>query len=233
MRLFHREEITVHCAFRGAALTVPTTDRLLDDCAPEQQHRLRRRLEKAAVEDQGWRVEWRKVAAEALRPHDIVAVLRCDEIVVELACAQRGVLAETLVAEGERAPPGMRLARLRKAPPPAPPLQSPPENRHDIDDLLRHFVARQRSDAETIKRLAADLAEYQQMADRLSSEVHTLRAGRLPGGTALPDLKFKRLKHEFSKRFHPDALPLGDAERAFRELVFREFWPILEEIDRS
>jgi hypothetical protein len=60
-----------------------------------------------------------------------------------------------------------------------------------------------------------------------------LRARQIPGTAGVSELKFRRLKHEFSKRFHPDARAPGDAERERRALVFQEFWPIVEEIERS
>jgi pyruvate/2-oxoglutarate dehydrogenase complex dihydrolipoamide acyltransferase (E2) component len=159
-------------------------------------------------------VQWRKFAGDTLRAREVVAVLRQDEIVVELAYAQRGVLAETFIPRGEPVAAGMELARLERR---ARTVPSPPPK-----DLLRRYVARQRRDAEMIRQLQAALAE-QQLSGRIS----------VPETAATYELKFKRLKHEFSKRFHPDARPPGDAERERRELVFREFWPIFEEIERS
>jgi hypothetical protein len=232
MRLFRRDVITVRCAFRRAVLSVPHAQRLIDDCPPDQQRRLLRRLEKAG-EDEGWAVEWRKSAGQPLHPHDTVAVLSRGDIVVELVSARRGVLSEVLISEGEQAASGARLAMLGKTARLPQPRENPQQSPYAMDDLLRRFVARQRSDAAAIRRLETDLAEYQRMADRLSREVYTLRAGLLPGGSALPDLKIKRLKHEFSKRFHPDAHPPGDPDRVLWERVFREFWPILEEIECS
>ena len=232
MRLFRRDDITIVCLVRGATLVVPDEGRLLDACPPEHHRRLRRVLEKAEAD--GWTVEWRKPVGAELQARDVVAVLRCAESVVELAYGQRGVLTEVLTVESGQVLPGTRLARVARVPPKAESVEPPPEQPHSINELLRHFVARQRSDAETIKRLESDLAEYRQMAERLNSEVFQLRAGS-PATRNRPttNSKIKRLKHEFSKRFHPDGRPADDAERAFREQVFREFWPILDEIDRS
>jgi hypothetical protein len=144
----------------------------------------------------------------------VVVALHREGVVVELAYAQKGVLAEWLVTRGEYAAAGARLATLErraKAVPTTPARPSPV--------VLRQFVDRQRHDAETIANLQAELA--------------ALQARLVLGPPSSGDVKFKRLKHEFSKRFHPDARPIGDADREGRARVFQEFWPILEEIERS
>jgi pyruvate/2-oxoglutarate dehydrogenase complex dihydrolipoamide acyltransferase (E2) component len=160
-------------------------------------------------------VEWQKMPGDALQPNEVVATLSRDGVLVELSSAQRGVLAEWLVTRGTKVAMGTRLAllerRAKTAPAPAP---EPPSNA-----LLRQFVARQRRDAETIAALEAELA--------------VLEARLVSGGAAGADAKFRRLKQEFSKRYHPDARSSGDAERLLRERVFRDFWPIVEEIERS
>jgi hypothetical protein len=215
MMFFRQSEITVRFASRSTTLAVPDRDLLLDNCAEDERRRLQRYLAKQSANAPSWSVQWRKFTGDMLRARDVVAVLRSDEIIVELAYAQRGVLAETFIPRGEFVAAGTELARLeRRARTVLPP---PPK------DLLRRYVARQRRDAETIRRLEAALAEQQQLRGRLP----------VPGTAAPYELKFKRLKHEFSKRFHPDARPIGDTERESRELVFREFWPIFEEIERS
>jgi Biotin-requiring enzyme len=213
MMFFRQSEITIRFASRSTTLAVPDRDLLLDNCAEDERRRLQRYLARRSADTPSWSVQWRKFGGDALRAKEVVAVLRRDEVIVELAYAQRGVLAETFIPRGELVAAGTELARLeRRARGLAPP---PPK------DLLRRYVARQRRDAETIRQLQAALAEQ--------------LSGRMPApGTAAPyEHKFKRLKHEFSKRFHPDARPPGDAERERRELVFREFWPIFEEIERS
>jgi hypothetical protein len=218
MGFFFRTAITVRCPCRGATLAVPSRDALLDAC--EAKHR--RRLQHCLAGQTPWSVEWQKAIGAALRSRDTVAVLRRDDVIVELAYTQRGTLAEFLVAEGEQAVAGAPLARVeRRAKPATPP---------DGNELLRQYVAQQRRDAEIIKRLEADLAQWQRLADRLHEEVSVLRLGD-PGTAA--DAKFVRVKHEFSKRFHPNARAAGDPERDRREQVFREFWPVVEEIERS
>ena len=79
-----------------------------------------------------------------------------------------------------------------------------------------------------IGALQAELAQHRDLIARLRGEIGALR-----GPSAAADPKFKRVKQEFSRRFHPDGLPRGDAERARRERVFQEFWPIVEDIERS
>ena len=106
---------------------------------------------------------------------------------------------------------GTRIALLEPRTKAAPAL--PP------DALLRQFVARQRHDAEAIAALQEQLAA---LRDRLNT-----------GSGSATDIKFKRLKHELSKHFYPDAPSFGTAERELRKRLFQEFWPIVEEIDRS
>ena len=67
------------------------------------------------------------------------------------------------------------------------------------------------------------------MAARLTGEVQTLQSDQ----PSAADPKFKRLKLEFTRHFHPDNQPFDDTERQLRERVFKEFWPIVERIERS
>ena len=227
MRFLLRSELTLRCAFRGPPLTVPGAARLLKSCPRGQRRRLRRWLDQAADTERSWLLEWRKSAAEPLRPQDIIAVLRSEDIVVELASAQNGILVATIVAEGTSATAGTRLGILGKAPPP--PQPEPERNSatdKELDELLAQLLVHRQRDAETIKRLQTALAMSQQLTERLRDEMQALQA-------AAADPKFKRLKHEFSKRFHPDTRPPGDADRDRLERVFREFWPVVEEIERS
>ncbi|HWD59864.1 MAG TPA: hypothetical protein VG308_16370 [Stellaceae bacterium] len=194
---------------------MPDRDRLLNACDPDQRHRLQRCLGKAAANEPPWAVQWQKSPGDELMPEDVVVTLHREGVVVELTTAQRGTLAEWLVTRGAAVGAGARLGVLERrakaslAPAPAPASKQ----------ILRQFVARQRRDAETIANLQSELAALEA---RLT--------GGLPAGG---DAKFKRLKVEFSKRFHPDTRPAGDAEREHRARVFQEFWPILEEIERS
>jgi BMFP domain-containing protein YqiC len=214
MMFFRRPELTIRYAHRGLTLTVPDRDRLLDACEPGDRRRLQRLLGAGSAGDAPWEVQWQKMAGDALQPQDVVVALHRDGVVVELAFAQRGTLGEWQVTRSVLVETGTKLAVLERRakttaePPPA-----------ASNDLLRQLVARQRRDAETIASLQAQLA--------------ALEARRPDNAPVVSDAKFRRLKHEFSKRFHPDARPIADPERAFRELIFREFWPILEEIERS
>lgn len=215
MMFFRRPELTIRYAHRGLTLSVPDRDRLLDACEPGDRRRLQRLLGAGSAGEAPWEVQWQKMAGDALQPQDAVVALHRDGVAVELAFAQRGTLGEWQVTRGALVATGTKLAvlerRAKTAAAPAP-ATAP-------SDLLRQFVARQRRDAETIASLQAQLA--------------ALQACRADNAPTASDAKFRRLKHEFSKCFHPDARPTADPERAFREVVFREFWPILEEIERS
>jgi hypothetical protein len=212
---FHRHELTVRCPSRSLALVAPDRDRLLNACEPSERRRLQRFLGKPIPNEPPWLVQWQKMPGDVLEPTEVVATLSRDGVLVELSYAQRGVLAEWLVTRGAMVAMGTRIAllerRAKATPAPAP---QPPSNA-----VLRQFVARQRRDAETIAALQAELALLQTRLD----------SGAASGG----DAKFRRLKLEFSKRFHPDATPAGDLERERRASVFREFWPVVEEIERS
>ena len=215
--LFHRPELRVRCPSRGLALVAPDRDRLLDACEESQRRRLQRSLGAAPADDLPWEVQWQKMPGDVLKPDDVVVTLHRDGIVVELAYAQKGVLAEWLVTRGTKVVMGARLAVLeRRAKPAAVPA---PAQQQPSSAVLREFLARQRRDAETIAALQTELA--------------LLQARLNPGPVSGDDAKFRRLKREFSKRFHPDASRVGDAERARRARVFQEFWPVLEEIERS
>ncbi len=230
MNFFDRSEITVRCTFRGNSLTVPHAERLLGSCRDEHRRRLRRELAKLPVDDQCWSVTWHKKAGDLLRPQDLVGVLRLKDIFVELVYARNGVLFETNVAEGERARVGRKLAEIRKPLTPTP----SPDREKPRTDLLLKLMLRHRRDVEALEKAALDLSEQRRLVDQLRLEVRSLRAerGSVERG-GFDDRKFKRLKIEFSRHFHPDSCPLGDAEREHREQVFQEFWPIVEEIERS
>jgi len=210
---FRRDDLTVHSSFRGLTLSVPDHDRLLNACEESQRRRLQRCLGPASAHEPPWVVQWQKMPGDALEPDEVVATLQRDGVVVELAYAQRGVLAEWLVRRGDEARSGTRLATLERRAKTAP-ARAPTSNA-----VLQQFVARQRRDAETIAKLQSELA--------------AAHARLVLGTPSNDDVRFKRLKYEFSKRFHPDARPLGDADRERRAQVFQEFWPIFEEIERS
>ena len=212
---FHRHELTVRCPSRSLALVAPDRDRLLNACEPSERRRLQRFLGKPVPDEPPWLVQWQKMPGDALQPDEVVATLSRDGVLVELSYAQRGVLTEWLVTRGAMVATGTKLAVLERRAKTAPTsAQQPPSNA-----VLRQFVARQRRDAETIAALQAELALLQARLD----------SGAASGG----DAKFRRLKLEFSKRYHPDARPADDAERERRARVFQEFWSIVEEIERS
>lgn len=187
---------------------MPDRDRLLNSCAAGERRRLQRRLGHPETVH-SWLVQWRKSAGDAVQPNEIVAKLVRDDVIVELVYAQRGTLAEQLVGHGEYAETDKRLGSLERRA-----KQISAETA-----LLRQYVVRQRADADTIALLQSQLAALQ------------TRLEAAPGTT--PDAKFRRLKHEFSKLYHPDTSPAGDRDRLLRERVFQEFWPIVEEIERS
>lgn len=228
MSFFRRSEIIVRCTCRGTVLAAPDRDALLDACEPGQRRRLQHCLAAAPDAVPAWSVQWGKSAGEALRPHDIVAVLRRAGVAVELVYEQRGSLAEVLVASGASVAAGTRLARVERRT-----RAAPGASERSTNEMLRQFVAQRRRDAQVVAALQAELAARQNDVDRLRDELAALRARGEPTERTGVDHKFKRLKHEFSKRYHPDARPQGDAERLSRERVFREFWAVVEEIERS
>jgi hypothetical protein len=219
MLFFHRADLTVHCAYRGLTLSVPDRERLLNVCEPRQRHRLQRRLGEQSPNEPAWTVQWRKNPGDRVQPEEVVATLRRHGIIVELAYAQKGVIAERLVGPGERVAVSKRLAVLERRAKVERRAKGPAEPEPPTKALLRQFVAHQRRDAELIASLQAEIA--------------ALQARLLSGSAPRDEIKFKRLKHEFSKHFHPDARLSGDVERERRALVFQEFWPIFEEIERS
>jgi len=219
MLFFHRATLTVHCAYRGLTLSVPDRDRLLNACEPRQRHRLQRHLGAPSLNEPAWTVQWRKNPGDRVQPEEVVVTLRRSGITVELAYAQKGVIAERLVGPGEQVAVSKRLAMLERRAKVERRAKDSAEPEPPTKALLRQFVARQRRDAEVIASLQAEIA--------------ALQARPAPGSAPRDELKFKRLKHEFSRRFHPDARPAGDAERERRAFVFQEFWPVFEEIERS
>ena len=228
MGFFRRTEITVRRACRGTTLAVPTRDALLDACQPGLRRRLQLALARHSADAPVWSVHWAKVAGEWLHPNDVAVRLRGDEVIIELVYGQRAKLAEALAAGGARVACGETLARLERR------AKATAVPQTQLLQTISEFAVRQRQDAEMITALQHDLAAHQLLVARLRHEVASLEGRRsLGGGTTGADAKFRRLKHEFSKRYHPDARPTEDAERARRARVFKEFWPIVEEIDRS
>ena len=109
-----------------------------------------------------------------------------------------------------------------------------------MGELLAQYTSRHVRDLDEIKGLQHQLSETRKLIGQLRGEILSLR-GRQNAeylGARLAskanDRKFRRLKQEFSKHYHPDGRRAGDAdERKRRELVFQEFWPIVEQIERS
>jgi hypothetical protein len=209
---FRRNDLTVRSTFRGLTLSVPDHDRLLNACEESQRRRLQRYLGPASAAT-SWELQWQKMPGDALTADEVVATLHRDGVVVELAYAYRGVLAEWQVVRGEQVTSGTRLATLERR------AKAASARASSANAVLKQYVDRQRRDAETIAKLQLELV--------------ALQARLVRGATSSDDVKFRRLKTEFSKRFHPDAQPAGGAERERRTKVFQEFWPILEEIERS
>lgn len=236
MGFFRRTELNLRCICRGTALAAPTRDELLDACDAGRRRALQQNFAKYTADDPVWTVQWLKAAGEWLRPNDVVARLRADEVVVELVYAQRAKIAEMLVLPGVRVANSATLARLERR---ASKAAGQPQTR--LLEAVSQFATRQRQDAEMIAALQHDLTGHQQLVTRLREQIAALQSQPGPprgqdGDQTRRDIadpKFRRLKHEFSKRYHPDARAVSDAERALRTRVFQEFWPIVEEIDRS
>jgi pyruvate/2-oxoglutarate dehydrogenase complex dihydrolipoamide acyltransferase (E2) component len=232
MMLFRRAEVPIRCAFRGATMAVPKLARLLDACPEAQRVRVQRRLAKLAPEDRVWSVYWRKGRGDDLRPRDVVAVLDLDGITIELVSLHYGILVEPQVREGAGVAFGAALAKVGK---PAKAMS----RTQKMGELLAQYTSRHIRDLEEIKGLQGQLAENRKLIGQLRGEILSLR-GRQNAeylssrvASAATDRKFRRLKQEFSKHYHPDTRAADAEERRRRELVFQEFWPIVEQIERS
>lgn len=232
MLLFRRTEIAIRCPFRSATMAMPKLARLVDSCPQPLRGRLQKRLGKIAPADRLWSVEWRKERGDDIRPQDVVAVLALDGITVALVSLRHGILVEPQVGEGAPVAPGAALAKIGK---PAKAVS----RAQKMGELLAQYTSRHIRDVDEIKGLQNQLSETRKLIGQLRGEILSLRgrqnaeylSARL--GKAVNDPKFRRLKQEFSKHYHPDGRA-GDAdEQRRRELVFREFWPIVEQIERS
>ena len=232
MLLFRRAEIAIRCPFRGSVMAAPKIPRLLAACPEGQRGRLEKRLAKIAPEDRLWSVQWCKGRGDDLRPRDVIAVLELDGITVELASLGYGILVDPHVPEGAMVGFGAVLAKIGK------PVKAMSRTQK-LGELVAQFTSRHIRDLDEIKGLQSQLAESRKLVGQLRGEILSLRGrqnaeyvgARL--ASAANDRKFRRLKQEFSKHYHPDGRA-GDAdERRRRELVFQEFWPIVEQIERS
>jgi hypothetical protein len=233
MLFFRRAEIAIRCPFRGPLMAAPKLARLVAACPEAQRGRLEKRLARIAPADRLWSVRWRKRRGDDLRPREIVAVIELDGITVELANLTHGILVEPQAAEGDLVTPGAALAKIGK------PVKAMSRTQK-MGELLAQYTSRHVRDLEEIKGLQNQLAENRKLVGQLRGEILSLRGrqnaeylgARL--ASAATDRKFRRLKQEFSKHYHPDGRRAGDAdERKRRELVFQEFWPIVEQIERS
>ena len=45
--------------------------------------------------------------------------------------------------------------------------------------------------------------------------------------------KFKRVKISFSKMYHPDNIPGNEFEKLIKQEIFKEFWQVIENIDKE
>jgi pyruvate/2-oxoglutarate dehydrogenase complex dihydrolipoamide acyltransferase (E2) component len=232
MMLFRRAEIPIRCPFRGATMAAPKLARLIDACPEASRGRLQRRLMKIPPEGRLWSVSWRKGRGDDVHPRDVVAVLALDGIVVELVTLRYGVVAEPQVQEGVTVAFGGALAKIGK------PVKAMSRTQK-MGELLAQYASRHIRDLEEIKRLQSQLSEDRKLIGQLRGEILSLR-GRQNAeylgariASAANDRKFRRLKQEFSKHYHPDARAGDPDERRRRELVFQEFWPIVEQIERS
>lgn len=232
MMLFRRAEIAIRCPFRGSTMSAPKLARLVDACPQAQRGRLQKRLAKIAPEDRLWSVQWRKERGDDLRPRDVVAIIALAGLTVELTTLHYGILVEPQVEEGAGVALGAPLAKIGQ------PVRAMSRTQK-MGELLAQYTSRHIQDLDEIKGLQAQLAESRELVGRLRGEILSLRgrqnaeylsARSRQAGT---DRKFRRLKQEFSKRYHPDGSAADADDRRRRELVFREFWPIVEQIDRS
>ncbi|HEY1798322.1 MAG TPA: hypothetical protein VGG57_19570 [Stellaceae bacterium] len=213
-------------------MAVPKLARLLDISPAGQRTRLQKRLAKIAPEDQLWSVQWRKDKGDDIRPQDVVAALALGGVTVELVTLGYGIFVEPQVDEGALVAFGAALAKIGK------PVKAMSRSQK-LGELLAQYTSRHVRDLDEIKGLQSQLAENRKLVGQLRGEILSLRgrqnaeylSARL--GKAASDPKFRRVKQEFSKHYHPDGRVADADERRRRELVFQEFWPIVEQIDRS
>lgn len=136
------------------------------------------------------------------------------------------------MGEGEAVALGAVLAKIGK------PVKAMSRTQK-MGELVAQYTARHARDLDEIKGLQTQLSENRKLIGQLRGEILSLRGrqnaeylgARL--ASAANDRKFRRLKQEFSKHYHPDARAGDAADRRRRELVFQEFWPIVEQIERS
>lgn len=101
---------------------------------------------------------------------------------------------------------------------------------------VRHLI-------ETIGELEADMARAARKEKRQAGEIARLRArlGELESGDGSPAVggagqldHFRRLKKEFAKMYHPDNSPSPDGlEKLIRSEIFKEFWAVIEGIEKG
>jgi len=232
MLLFRRAEIPIRCPFRGATMSAPKEARLFDACPAALRGRLQRRLMKIAPEDRLWSVHWRKERGDDLQPRDVVAMLELAGITVELVSLRYGLLVEPRAGEGATIASGTALAKIGL------PVKAMSRTQK-MAELLAQYTSRHIRDLDEIKALQSQLSEDRKLIGQLRGEILSVRGRRnaeyLSARLASPanDAKFRRLKQEFSKHYHPDGHAGDSDERRRRELVFQEFWPIVEQIERS
>jgi len=229
MSLSQRDEIVVRVVCGGTTLLVPGRGALfVAQNAASPPSPIGPIADTAA-----WAVHWQRAVGDWLKPNDLIARLYGDGIVIELLCAAEARLAEILVAAGAHVATGVRLARLERRARVERRAKPVKVSQTQLLESFSQFAVRQMQDAETIDALRQDLATQQQLVDTLRGEIAFLRAQRVAAPEPVTDLKFRRLKQEFSKRFHPDARPLDEAGRRHCARVFQEFWPVVEAIERS
>jgi hypothetical protein len=233
MSLSLRSEIIVRIICRGTTLFVPDRDALFAACDVRHHGGLEEHLAKHPADGPAWAVDWSKAAGDWLNPGDVVARLHGEAIVVELVYGQSAKLGERLVPTGAHVATGAALARLErrgKVERRAKPIGSA---QTQLLQSFSQFAVREMQDAETIAALRSELEMQQRLVDTLRGEIAFLRSRQAVVPDLNSDPRFRRLKHEFGKHFHPDAGRADDAERQARVRVFQEFWPVFEAIEKS
>jgi predicted nucleic acid-binding Zn-ribbon protein len=99
----------------------------------------------------------------------------------------------------------------------------------DLEQQVAVLARQENVQRELIGDLKRRLAEKTRSETALRSEVSALR-----DGAQLPtDEKFKSAKREFAKRYHPESDRTTGFEKRIRTDIFKQFWPILEDIEKK
>ncbi|SFR78169.1 hypothetical protein SAMN05216203_3007 [Marinobacter daqiaonensis] len=106
---------------------------------------------------------------------------------------------------------------------------SSPKNKDNISiDYRKEMLLLKESVAELRTELRQAIDSREKWRKRAE-----LAESKMKDNEGANDLKFRKVKAKFSRMYHPDRVAGSSFEKIMKQEVFKEFWPIIEDVEKE